>query len=545
MDKMLDVAIVGGGVCGLALAHSLQARRLDWALFEGRERLGGRVLTATGAQGQPLDLGPTWYWPEHQPSMARLVADLGLETVAQADDGRVLLLDQAAEPPATVAVASATAQDGDVALPAPPGQGSLHGGARRLAGGMAALVAALARPLPLTRLHLGQTLLAVTDAGDHVRLSLRLGGQEHTVRARRVVLALPPRVAQAGVRFEPALPAAVDEALQAQPTWMATAAKAAVAYPDAFWRGEGHSGNAWVTHAQAVLAEVFDASGPAGAALAGFSALPAAQRPAFARSMPLLVESQMAMLFGEAARDGDLHWQDWAEEPFTCSPLDHASEGQAAHPGPGAATDTLQLPQWDGRLLFGGAETAQRGTGYLEGALGAAARLRHLLQQPLQAAHPPEAANDAQLRLFGDWVAEQRGQAVQRYRQRLHQALSRQQDAQLTQRALVEALELLYADALQRLDTLPLRAEAPADAGRAALTPQVLAPFHGLADALLVEAVHFNSSSCALSNFPFEHQPSREYLATIRRDLAAVWQAFALAANDRLLRKADAATGAA
>ncbi|WP_225864711.1 flavin monoamine oxidase family protein [Ideonella benzenivorans] len=545
MDKMLDVAIVGGGVCGLALAHSLQARRLDWALFEARERLGGRVLTATGAQGQPLDLGPTWYWPGHQPSMARLVADLGLDTVAQADDGRVLLLDQAAELPATVTVASATAQDADAALPAPPGQGSLHGGAHRLAGGMGALAAALTRPLPLARLHLGQTLLAVTDAGDHVRLSLRLGGQEHTVRARRVVLALPPRVAQAGVRFEPALPVEVNEALQAQPTWMATAAKAAVAYPSAFWRADGHSGNAWVTHAQAVLAEVFDASGPAGAALAGFSALAASQRPAFARSMPLLVESQMAMLFGEGARDGELHWQDWAEEPFTCSPLDRATEALAAHPEPGAATDTLQLPQWDGRLLFGGAETAQRGTGYLEGALGAAARLRHLLQQPLLPARPPEAANDAQLRLFGDWVAEQRGQAVQRYRQRLHQALSRQQDAQLTQRALVEALESLYTEALQHLDVLPLQAATPPAQGRAALTPQVLAPFHGLADELLVEAVRFNSSSCALSNFPFEHQPSREYLATIRRDLAAVWQAFALAANDRLLRKADTATGAA
>ncbi|MCA6218618.1 FAD-dependent oxidoreductase [Ideonella sp. B7] len=542
---MLDVAIVGGGVCGLALAHSLQARRLDWALFEARERLGGRVLTATGAQGQPLDLGPTWYWPGHQPSMARLVADLGLDTVAQADDGRVLLLDQAAELPATVTVASATAQDADAALPAPPGQGSLHGGAHRLAGGMGALAAALTRPLPLARLHLGQTLLAVTDAGDHVRLSLRLGGQEHTVRARRVVLALPPRVAQAGVRFEPALPVEVNEALQAQPTWMATAAKAAVAYPSAFWRADGHSGNAWVTHAQAVLAEVFDASGPAGAALAGFSALAASQRPAFARSMPLLVESQMAMLFGEGARDGELHWQDWAEEPFTCSPLDRATEALAAHPEPGAATDTLQLPQWDGRLLFGGAETAQRGTGYLEGALGAAARLRHLLQQPLLPARPPEAANDAQLRLFGDWVAEQRGQAVQRYRQRLHQALSRQQDAQLTQRALVEALESLYTEALQHLDVLPLQAATPPAQGRAALTPQVLAPFHGLADELLVEAVRFNSSSCALSNFPFEHQPSREYLATIRRDLAAVWQAFALAANDRLLRKADTATGAA
>lgn len=539
MDKMLDVAIIGGGVCGLALAHSLQARHLDWALFEARERLGGRVLTATGAQGQPLDLGPTWFWPDSQPSMARLVADLGLQTVAQADDGRVLLLDNPGEPPATVTLAAAAAQADPDSLPAPVGQGSLHGGARRLAGGMGALVAALARPLPLTRLHLGQTLLAVTDAGDHVRLSLRLGGQEHTVRARRVVLALPPRVAQAGVRFEPALTPAVDEALQAQATWMATAAKAAVAYPQVFWQADDHSGNAWVTHAQAVLAEVFDASGPAGAALAGFSALSAAHRPAFARSMPLLVESQLAMLFGEAARDGDLHWQDWAEEAFTCSPLDRATEAQAAHPEPGAATDTLQLPQWGGRLLFGGSETAQRGTGYLEGALGAAARLRHLLQQPQVSA---EAANDAQLRLFGDWVAEQRGQAVARYRQRLHLALSHQQDAQLTQRALIDALESLYAEALQRLDSLSLHTTAPVSQGRSALTPQVLAPFQGLADELLVAAVQFNTGSCALSNFPLEHQPSREYLATIRRDLAAVWQAFALAANDRLLHKASALT---
>ena len=57
---MLDVAIVGGGVCGLALAHSLQARHVDWRLFEARPRLGGRVLTATSASGTPQDLGPTW-----------------------------------------------------------------------------------------------------------------------------------------------------------------------------------------------------------------------------------------------------------------------------------------------------------------------------------------------------------------------------------------------------------------------------------------------------------------------------------------------------
>ena len=66
---MLDVAIVGGGLCGLALAHSLQARGSDWRLFEARSRLGGRVLTAEDVDGTPVDLGATWYWPATQPAI--------------------------------------------------------------------------------------------------------------------------------------------------------------------------------------------------------------------------------------------------------------------------------------------------------------------------------------------------------------------------------------------------------------------------------------------------------------------------------------------
>jgi monoamine oxidase len=53
---MLDVAIIGGGLCGLALAHSLQARYLDWTLFDARDRLGGRVLTRQAGNGAALDL---------------------------------------------------------------------------------------------------------------------------------------------------------------------------------------------------------------------------------------------------------------------------------------------------------------------------------------------------------------------------------------------------------------------------------------------------------------------------------------------------------
>jgi monoamine oxidase len=136
-----------------------------------------------------------------------------------------------------------------------------------------------------------------------------------------------------------------------------------------------------------MLAEVFDACGPAvdgvarPAALAGFFALNAEQRQAFRSAMPLLLRSQFALLFGLDAEAGELHWQDWATEPWTCSPLDRAED---AHPPghPHYGDPQLMQAQWGGRLWFGGSETAAQGGGYLEGALSAAARLRRSLAVP-------------------------------------------------------------------------------------------------------------------------------------------------------------------
>jgi monoamine oxidase len=382
---MLDVAIVGGGVCGLALAHSLQARHVEWRLFEARERLGGRVLTATASNGTPLDLGPTWFWPGHQPSIARLVADLGLTAFAQTDDGRVLHLNDPNQPPQTVAVGvtpqGELATDPAFAL-THEGQGSVHGGAMRVAGGMGALVQALAQPLPPERLLCGVAIEALVDHGDFVELRWQQEGQSRSVSARRVVLALPPRVAEAAISFAPALGTELTETLRATPTWMATAAKAAMAYEQAFWRAAGRSGNAWVTHPQAVLAEVFEASTPhQGEALAGFAAMGAVARQQFKVSMDLLTRNQLGQLFGVQAEDGELHSHDWALEPTTCSPLDLAEDGASAeHPAYGAPL--LAEAHWQGRLHFGGSETARQGGGYLEGALSAAARLRRELAAP-------------------------------------------------------------------------------------------------------------------------------------------------------------------
>lgn len=555
---MHDVAIIGGGLAGLALAHSLQARQIDWVLFEARPRLGGRILTTTLAGGQAVDLGPAWYWPDRHPSISRLVDDLGLDSVAQPDDGRVLLLDDPNRQPRALAFDAATGQlAASEETPATPG--SVHGGARRLTSGMSGLVQALSQALPPARLQQGQTLQRVTDHGSHVSLQLQDAQGLHTVLARRVVLCLPPRVAAERIGFEPALPADVLQAMQSTPTWMATAAKAAVPCGRAAWREAGLAGNAWVTHPQAVLAEVYDASadpaGPAAqaSALAGFVALGVAQRAQFSAGMPLLIDSQVGMLFGLEAEAGTPQLHDWATEPLTCSRLDLEQEALAGqHPPYGDAA--LQSALWQGRLWLGGSETARQGGGYLEGALASAGRLRRQLTEPVQAASgapgasanpaatPPapaaaidEAALAQALQAYTQRVQQGREEAFTRYRQQLHQSLSQQQVAQLTQRALLGALESLYQEALADLASLPAPTHLlPVEAGRHALTPQVLQPFMGLADELLAEALRFNATSCALSNFPFEHRPDGEYVRVIRRDLAAAWQAFALDANQQL-----------
>jgi monoamine oxidase len=354
---MLDTVIVGGGLCGLALAGSLNARGSSFVLFEARARLGGRILTVPDPlSGTAIDLGPAWFWPETQPRMARLVEDLGLASFPQWDRGKVLRLAEAQGDPEAMSL------------------DSVHGGARRLAGGMGSLVEALSARVPAEAVKLEHELIEVVDAGDHVTLYFRRNERSVAVQARTAVLALPPRLLEQRVRFTPALDVRIREAMRGTPTWMAAQAKAVVRYPRAFWQERELSGSAFALYPEAILGEIYDASdedsGRGG--LGGFLALAPELRAPFVQGMGLLVQSQLARLYGHEAEEGDFYYQDWAEEPYTCSTLD--LEPPAGHPDYGHRY--LRLSHWNDKLYFGGTETAAFGGGYLEGALEAAGRVR-------------------------------------------------------------------------------------------------------------------------------------------------------------------------
>lgn len=523
---MLDTLVIGAGLCGLDIACRLSAAGRDLLLVDARDRAGGRIATVTDASGgAALDLGPAWYWPATQPRMSALVRVLGLRHFPQHDDGVVLHLPQADGNPEVLA------------------QQRVHEGAQRVEGGMAAIVDALLQRLPPERLRTGFEVWRLVDAGDRVEVHGRSGEEDVVIVARHVVVALPPRLAAERIAFVPALDAAVSEAMRATPTWMAAQAKALLRLPVAGWRARGQTGNAFVTHPQAVLGEVFDACDANGAraALGGFFALPPAMRAACATALPLMARSQFAQLFGPEVEAGQLHVQDWATEIHTCATLDLQDPG--AHPEDGVAA--LATPLWSGRLHLAGSETAGHAAGYLEGALDAASRVATSLQQRLAAA-PASATNEESVAAFAAWVDASRTRAIELYRQAVVRALSAWRSDSMTHAVLREVVDHVYGEALQQLDMLPLELDGvPVERGRCALTPRMLAPFSGFSDALLDEALQHNRTSCAMSNFPDEHAPSADYVVRIRSDLASAWRAFALSLNQSLLDRSGTAEGAA
>lgn len=520
-DRVVDVLIVGAGVCGLALARQLHARGLVVQVIEARERLGGRVLTQhCPATGQALDLGPRWFWSDTEPRITALLAELGLCSAPQHDPGDALwLTDPNREPERRME---------------PDG---IHVGARCIEGGTTLLIDALAAQLPPDCIRLGVAVQALRDKGAWIEVLPTTG---RPLRARQVVLALPPRLVQEKIEFVPELPDAIDAALAATPTWMAAQARSVTTFAQPFWRDAGQSGNAFVRHAQAVLAEVFDSSqADKGGALGGFIALNAAQRDSFQRGLPLLIDSQLTQLFGAQAQDGHLYLQDWANEPWTCSAIDRASPPELPINNP-----LLRQPLWSGRVFLGGTETAAHGAGHMEGALEAADRIAHAICRPrteAASAPAPVGGTDARLTALGQFAAAVqalRGLAPERYRQHLTQLLSSQQTELLTQRALLATADQVYSEALARLDALlPALDAASAEVlnGRHALSPALLAAFDGWNKGLLDAALGFNGTSCALSNFAQEHHPDADTLRAITLDLAAAWREFALELNTRLL----------
>lgn len=360
------VAVIGGGVAGLNVARLLHDVDVDVAVFEARDRLGGRVLTVdeTGALADDgFDLGPSWFWPRMQPDLGALVDELRLDTYPQSTRGDVVFERMSRERPQRY-------------VPRSPDTDSI-----RFVGGSSALVRALCAGLPAASVHGGQRVVGLALEDDAVRLTLvGADGTEQVMRAEQVVASLPPRLLQATVTFSPELPSDVVEGWRSTPTWMAPHAKFFAVYDEPFWLADGLSGTA--QSMVGPMLEMHDATTCSGRpALFGFLGVGAVERQAIGLDgLTQACVEQFVRLFGvKAEAPVATLYKDWAADPLTATPDDINSTGHA-----NPSTSWVQGP-WSDRLLLAGSETSQREAGYLAGAIHASSAAASRVRQRLMA----------------------------------------------------------------------------------------------------------------------------------------------------------------
>lgn len=416
MTAVLDAIVVGAGLSGLVCARRLVDAGARVAVVEARARIGGRLDSAQlGAA--TVDLGGQWI-SVGQPRVLALAAALGIATVPQARDGRAAfdpqvtgwarfasawgqwrgarrLLRLAADPPADAdARTLADWLAAEVAHPdararlalhaaltfacepaalslryyleslratggfAPPGP-DLPGGGRehRIAGGAASLAVALAAGLDV---RLAAPVTAIVDGDGPVRVELAEG----RLTAARCVLAVPPvRARDIAVALPPA---AQHYAAAAR---AGAVVKCYAAYPTAFWRAAGWSGEGYrLTGAVRATVAASDDPPVLLAFVVGADAAAWATRASADRRAEVL--AAFAAQFGDAALAPLAYVEaDWAADPWATGCVNRLPPGAL---GAGAA---WRGPLGErGRVHLAGTESAARWPGYMEGAIEAGER---------------------------------------------------------------------------------------------------------------------------------------------------------------------------
>lgn len=133
------------------------------------------------------------------------------------------------------------------------------------------------------------------------------------------------------------------------------------------------------------------------------------------------------------------------------------------------------------------------------------------------------------------FVSDLRQRMIREYDRSFNHDLSQQNSQYLLKRNLTTVLQGVYSATLTQLpeliiDLKPLDSNDEFSPGAL----QVLKLFDGIVEELLQYAIKKHKTSCALSNFPVEHKPDKNYIAQVIEAAARDWASFAVQVKDVL-----------
>jgi monoamine oxidase len=246
-----------------------------------------------------------------------------------------------------------------------------EGGAQqdRIRGGVQPVAEALADRLTDGTVRLEHVVSAIGQRDDVVVVEATGPGGRTELAAAKAVVALPPTMA-GRIAYDPPLDPMRDQLVQHMP--QGAVIKFHVLYDTPWWREQGLSGMVLAPHEP--IGVTFDGTPPEGTpgVITGFfegpSAVAAGQWSGDERRR--VVVDVLARALGEPARDVAAYVdRDWSAEAFTRGCY-------GAHLPPGTLTvygPALRRPV--GHIHWAGTETAERWTGYIDGAIESGERV--------------------------------------------------------------------------------------------------------------------------------------------------------------------------
>ena len=417
------VVVIGAGVAGLAAARALVKGRREVVVLEGRDRIGGRVVTSRAWPDVPCDLGASWIQGTRGNPITALVEEWGIPTKATnldeatsyRPDGRQVTAAEADLAEARlkelfeeVAAERERVGEAGVALALGPFVDRVIAGEELDATGLQDLHHLLAAAIvneygadldELSLLHydaadgyggknvvfprgydevprrlaegLDVRLKQVVTAVEHGPAGVVVHTASGAHKAARVVVTLPLGVLKKGtVAFKPALPERKRTAVQR--LGMGVLNKVWLRFPTAFWGQRENDLIGFASAARGAWPETVDFQRVFGKPVLLCLQGGAVARAAEALTDERLVASVMAWIraaFGASAPDPVAHQVTrWSADPFTYGSYSFFAKGSAP-----ADAQALAAPVGS-RLFFAGEATSRDHPATVHGAYASGLR---------------------------------------------------------------------------------------------------------------------------------------------------------------------------